>query len=191
MAFDECVENPSTHAYAKQSCERTMRWLERCIEVRKQLLAEPDCVNPQQMLFGINQGAIYPDLRIWHAKEIAKLPCDGYAIGGLAVGEPTETMYEILDAVVPYLPQDKPRYLMGVGTPWNIIEGVYRGVDFFDCVTASCSPGRVSSTSRTKNISWTISRSIPTASALPAGTTPAPTCAICSRRRRCWLCAWR
>ena len=134
MAFDECVENPSTHAYAKQSCERTLRWLERCIEVRKQLLAEPDCVNPQQMLFGINQGAIYPDLRIWHAKEIAKLPCDGYAIGGLAVGEPTETMYEILDAVVPYLPQDKPRYLMGVGTPWNIIEGVYRGVDFFDCV---------------------------------------------------------
>ena len=124
MAFDECVENPSTHAYAKQSCERTLRWLERCIEVRKQLLAEPDCVNPQQMLFGINQGAIYPDLRIWHAKEIAKLPCDGYAIGGLAVGEPTETMYEILDAVVPYLPQDKPRYLMGVGTPWNIIEGV-------------------------------------------------------------------
>ena len=181
MAFDECVENPSTHAYAKQSCERTMRWLERCIEVRKQLLAEPDCVNPQQMLFGINQGAIYPNLRIWHAKEIAKLPCDGYAIGGLAVGEPTETMYEILDAVVPYLPQDKPRYLMGVGTPWNIIEGVATEAWTSSTalclpvtpVTASCSPGRVSSTSRTKNISWTISRSIPTASALPAGTTPA------------------
>ena len=132
MAFDECVENPATHAYAKLSCERTLRWLERCIEVRKVLMQEPDCVNPQQMLFGINQGSTFPDLRIWHAKEIAKLPCDGFAIGGLAVGEPTETMYEILDAVEPHLPQDKPRYLMGVGTPWNIIEGVYRGVDFFD-----------------------------------------------------------
>ena len=134
MAFDECVENPATHAYAKLSCERTLRWLERCIEVRKVLMQEPDCVNPQQMLFGINQGSTFPDLCIWHAKEIAKLPCDGFAIGGLAVGEPTETMYEILDAVEPHLPQDKPRYLMGVGTPWNIIEGVYRGVDFFDCV---------------------------------------------------------
>ena len=134
MAFDECVENPATHAYAKLSCERTLRWLERCIEVRKVLMQEPDCVNPQQMLFGINQGSTFPDLRIWHAKEIAKLPCDGFAIGGLAVGEPTETLYEILDAVEPHLPQDKPRYLMGVGTPWNIIEGVYRGVDFFDCV---------------------------------------------------------
>ena len=134
MAFDECVENPSTHAYAKQSCERTLRWLERCIEVRKQLMAEPDCVNPQQMLFGINQGSIYPDLRVWHAKEIAKLPCDGYAIGGLAVGEPTEVMYDIIDAVEPHMPADKPRYLMGVGTPSNIIEGVARGVDFFDCV---------------------------------------------------------
>ena len=134
MAFDECVENPATHAYAKLSCERTLRWLERCIEVRKVLMQEPDCVNPQQMLFGINQGSTFPDLRIWHSKEIAKLPCDGFAIGGLAVGEPTETMYEILDAVEPHLPQDKPRYLMGVGTPWNIIEGVYRGVDFFDCV---------------------------------------------------------
>ena len=134
MAFDECVENPATHAYAKLSCERTLRWLERCIEVRKVLMQEPDCVNPQQMLFGINQGSTFPDLRIWHAKEIAKLPCDGFAIGGLAVGEPTETMYEILDAVEPHLPQDKPRYLMGVGTPWNIIEGDYRGVDIFDCV---------------------------------------------------------
>jgi queuine tRNA-ribosyltransferase len=134
MAFDECVENPATHAYAKLSCERTLRWLERCIEARKGLMQEPDCVNPEQMLFGINQGSIFPDLRIWHAQEIAKLPCDGFAIGGLAVGEPAETMYEIIDAVEPYLPADKPRYLMGVGTPWNIIEGVYRGVDFFDCV---------------------------------------------------------
>lgn len=134
MAFDECVENPATHAYAKLSCERTLRWLERCIAARKQLMQEPDCVNPQQMLFGINQGSIFPDLRIWHAQEIAKLPCDGFAIGGLAVGESTETMYEMIDAVEPYLPTDKPRYLMGVGTPRNIIEGVYRGVDFFDCV---------------------------------------------------------
>lgn len=134
MAFDECVENPATYAYAKLSCERTFRWLERCIEVRKSLLREPDCVNPKQMLFGINQGSIYPDLRIWHAQEIAKMPCDGFAIGGLAVGEPTELMYEIIDTVEPYLPADKPRYLMGVGTPWNLIEGVHRGVDFFDCV---------------------------------------------------------
>lgn len=134
MAFDECVENPAAHAYAKQSCERTLRWLERCIMARESLMREPDCVNPQQMLFGINQGSTFPDLRIWHAQEIAKLPCDGFAIGGLAVGEPTETMYEIIEAVEPHLPEDKPRYLMGVGTPWNIIEAVYRGVDFFDCV---------------------------------------------------------
>lgn len=134
MAFDECVENPATHDYAKQSCERTLRWLQRCITARESLMREPDCVNPQQMLFGINQGSTFPDLRIWHAQEIAKLPCDGFAIGGLAVGEPTETMYEIIEAVEPHLPEDKPRYLMGVGTPWNIIEAVYRGVDFFDCV---------------------------------------------------------
>ena len=134
MAFDECVENPATHDYAKQSCERTLRWLERCIAARESLMQEPDCVNPQQMLFGINQGSTFPDLRIWHAQEIAKLSCDGFAIGGLAVGEPTETMYEIIEAVEPHLPEDKPRYLMGVGTPWNIIEAVYRGVDFFDCV---------------------------------------------------------
>ena len=134
MAFDECVENPATHDYAKQSCERTLRWLERCIAARESLMREPDCVNPQQMLFGINQGSTFPDLRIWHAQEIAKLSCDGFAIGGLAVGEPTETMYEIIEAVEPHLPEDKPRYLMGVGTPWNIIEAVYRGVDFFDCV---------------------------------------------------------
>jgi queuine tRNA-ribosyltransferase len=134
MAFDECVENPATHEYAKLSCERTLRWLERCIQAREALMSEPNCVNPEQQLFGINQGSTYPDLRVWHAKEIAKLPCDGYAVGGLAVGEPTETMYEILDVVVPHLPEDKPRYLMGVGTPWNIIEGVWRGIDFFDCV---------------------------------------------------------
>ena len=134
MAFDECVENPATYEYAKASCERTLRWLERCKREHDRLNALPDTVNPRQMLFGINQGATYADLRIWHMQQIAKIPCDGYAIGGLAVGEPTEVMYEIIDAVEPYMPQDKPRYLMGVGTPSNIIEGVARGVDFFDCV---------------------------------------------------------
>ena len=134
MAFDECVENPATYPYAKASCERTMRWLERCKVEHDKLNSLPDTVNPEQMLFGINQGATFEDLRIWHMKEIAKLNCDGYAIGGLAVGEPTQVMYDIIDAVEPYMPQDKPRYLMGVGTPSNIIESVARGVDFFDCV---------------------------------------------------------
>ena len=134
MAFDECVENPAPYEYAKASCERTLRWLERCKKEHDRLNTLSDTVNPGQMLFGINQGATYQDLRIWHMKEIAKIDCDGYAIGGLAVGEPTEVMYEIIDAVEPYMPVDKPRYLMGVGTPSNIIEGVARGVDFFDCV---------------------------------------------------------
>ncbi len=134
MAFDECVENPSTVEYVKPSCERTLRWLERCVKEHERLCALPDAVNPRQQLFGINQGGIYPELRVWHMEEIAKLPCDGYAIGGLAVGEPTETMYDIIDRVEPHMPVDKPRYLMGVGTPCNILEGVWRGVDFFDCV---------------------------------------------------------
>ena len=134
MAFDECVENPAAYEYAKASCERTLRWLERCKTEHDRLNALPDCVNPQQMLFGINQGATFPDLRVWHMKETAKIDCDGYAIGGLAVGESTEVMYEIIDAVEPHMPVDKPRYLMGVGTPSNIIEAVARGVDFFDCV---------------------------------------------------------
>ena len=134
MAFDECVENPAQYDYAKASCERTLRWLERCKAEHDRLNALPDTVNPHQMLFGINQGATYRDLRIWHMQQIAKLNCDGYAIGGLAVGEPTEVMYDIIEAVEPYMPKDKPRYLMGVGTPSNIVEGVARGVDFFDCV---------------------------------------------------------
>lgn len=134
MAFDECIENPSPREYVQTSCERTIRWLERCIAEHDRLNAAPDCVNPGQMLFGINQGGTYPDIRAWHMDEIAKLNCDGYAIGGLAVGEPTEVMYEIIDAVEPHMPEDKPRYLMGVGTPSNIIEAVARGVDFFDCV---------------------------------------------------------
>ena len=134
MAFDECVENPATYEYAKNSCERTLRWLERCKIEHDKLNTLSDTVNPQQMLFGINQGATFADLRVWHMKEIAKIACDGYAIGGLAVGEPTQVMYDIIDAVEPFMPKDKPRYLMGVGTPSNIIEGVARGVDFFDCV---------------------------------------------------------
>ena len=134
MAFDECVENPAPYEYAKASCERTLRWLERCKAEHDRLNALPDTVNPGQMLFGINQGATFPDLRVWHMKETAKIPCEGYAIGGLAVGEPTQVMYDIIDQVEPHMPQNKPRYLMGVGTPSNIIEAVARGVDFFDCV---------------------------------------------------------
>ena len=134
MAFDECVENPARYEYAKDSCERTLRWLERCKAEHDRLNALPDTVNPKQMLFGINQGATFPDLRVWHMQQTAKIDCDGYAIGGLAVGEPTQVMYDIIDQVEPYMPADKPRYLMGVGTPSNIIEGVARGVDFFDCV---------------------------------------------------------
>ena len=134
MAFDECVENPATYDYAKASCERTYRWLERCKTEHDRLNSLPDTINPQQMLFGINQGATFPELRVWHMEEIKKVDCDGYAIGGLAVGEPTEVMYEIIDAVEPHMPKEKPRYLMGVGTPSNIIEAVARGIDFFDCV---------------------------------------------------------
>ena len=134
MAFDECVENPAPYDYVKQSCERTYRWLARCKTEHDRLNSLPDAVNPQQMLFGINQGGTVPELRVWHMAQIAALDCDGYAIGGLAVGEPTETMYEIIDAVEPHMPTEKPRYLMGVGTPVNILEGVARGIDMFDCV---------------------------------------------------------
>ena len=134
MAFDECVENPAPYDYVKQSCERTVRWLQRCKEEHDRLNALPDCLNPGQMLFGINQGGTYEDLRVWSMQESAKIDCDGYGIGGLAVGEETEVMYRILDVTLPYAPEDKPRYLMGVGTPSNIIESVWRGVDFFDCV---------------------------------------------------------
>ena len=137
MAFDECVENPAPYAYAKASCERTLRWLERCQAEHVRLNARPETLNPGQLLFGINQGATYADLRIWHMERIAELNCDGYAIGGLAVGEPAEVMYEIIEAVETRMPPDKPRYLMGVGTPVNILEAVRRGVDFFDCVMPS------------------------------------------------------
>ena len=134
MAFDECVENPAPYEYVKQSCERTARWLVRCRDENARLNALPDTVNPKQMLWGINQGGIFPELRICNMQQIAALDLPGYAIGGLAVGESTETMYEIIEAVEPHMPANKTRYLMGVGTPSNIIEAVARGVDFFDCV---------------------------------------------------------
>lgn len=134
MAFDECVENPAEYEYSKQSCMRTVRWLNRCIEERHRLKESGNMINPEQLLFGINQGCCYEDLRINNMKEIAALGCDGYAIGGLAVGETKEEMYHIISAVEPYMPKDKIRYLMGVGTPGNIIESVKRGVDLFDCV---------------------------------------------------------
>ena len=137
MAFDECVENPAPYEYAKASCERTARWLLRCKAEMERLNKLPDTVNPDQLLFGINQGCTYPDLRIEHMKVISEYGLDGYAIGGLAVGEEAEVMYDIIDAVEPYMPEDKPRYLMGVGTPVNILEAVKRGVDFFDCVMPS------------------------------------------------------
>lgn len=137
MAFDECVQNPAPYTYAKASCERTVRWLVRCKAEMQRLNALEDTINPHQMLFGINQGCTFDDLRIENMKQIAKLDLDGYAIGGLAVGEPKEDMYRIISAVEPYMPQNKPRYLMGVGTPGNILEGVSRGVDLFDCVMPS------------------------------------------------------
>ena len=134
MAFDECVENPAPREYVEKSVERTTRWLHRCKDEMDRLNSLSDTINNKQMLFGINQGGIYEDIRIEHAKTIAKMDLDGYAIGGLAVGESHEDMYRIIDAVVPHLPEDKPIYLMGVGTPSNILEAVDRGVDFFDCV---------------------------------------------------------
>ena len=134
MAFDECIENPSPRDYVRQSVDRTYRWLVRCKAENTRLNALPDTVNPQQMLWGINQGGTYADIRIDHMKRIADLDLPGYAIGGLAVGETAEEMYDIIEAVEPYMPADRTRYLMGVGTPTNIIEAVARGVDFFDCV---------------------------------------------------------
>ncbi len=137
MAFDECVENPAPYQYVKNSCERTLRWLIRCKDEMARLNSLDDTINKNQLLFGINQGGIIDDLRVWHMKEISKLDLPGYAIGGLAVGESHEEMYHILDVVLPHAPENKPRYLMGVGTPSNIIEGVARGIDFFDCVMPS------------------------------------------------------
>lgn len=137
MAFDECPSSVADRTYVQNSVDRTARWLQRCKNEMQRLNSLEDTINPHQLLFGINQGAIYDDIRIEHAKRIAELDLDGYAVGGLAVGETHEEMYRILDSVVPYLPVDKPTYLMGVGTPLNILEAVDRGVDFFDCVYPS------------------------------------------------------
>lgn len=134
MAFDECVENPATYEYSEQSCYRTVRWLKRCKKEMARLNSLDTTINKHQMLFGINQGCTFEKLRVENMQEIADLGLDGYAIGGLAVGEPAEEMYRIIDAVEPFMPKDKPRYLMGVGTPANILEAVHLGVDMFDCV---------------------------------------------------------
>lgn len=137
MAFDECVENPAPYDYVSRSIARTTRWLVRCKKEMERLNVLPDTLNPHQMLFGINQGSTYADLRIQHMQEIAELDLNGYAIGGLAVGETAQEMYDTIEAVEPYMPSEKPRYLMGVGTPVNIMEGVHRGIDLFDCVMPS------------------------------------------------------
>lgn len=137
MAFDECPSSVAERSYVQASVDRTARWLQRCKAKMQELNQREDTINRQQLLFGINQGAIYPDIRIDHAKRISEMELDGYAVGGLAVGESHEEMYHILEEVVPYLPKDKPTYLMGVGTPANILEGVERGIDFFDCVYPS------------------------------------------------------
>ncbi len=137
MAFDECIENPAEYNYVRNSCDRTTRWLRRCKEEMYRLSQLEETINPGQLLFGINQGSTYADLRVRHMEQIRELDLPGYAIGGLAVGEETEEMYRIIEAVEPSMPKDKPRYLMGVGTPVNIVEGVHRGVDFFDCVMPS------------------------------------------------------
>lgn len=183
MAFDECVENPAPYDYVKASCERTYRWLLRCNAELERLRALPDMVNPGQVLFGINQGGTYEDLRVWHMKQIAALNLAGYAIGGLAVGEPTEVMYRIIEAVEPWMPQDRPRYLMGVGTPSNIIEGVARGVDFFDCVM----PAR--NARHAKLFTWDGSINLKNAKyARDEGPIdPHCSCPVCSRYSRAYL----
>jgi len=137
MAFDECIENPAEYKYTKDSCERTYRWLVRCKAELNRLGTLPETINRDQLLFGINQGSTFSDLRIEHMQQIAELDLPGYAIGGLAVGDTAEEMYDIIEEVEPYMPVEKPRYLMGVGTPINILEGVWRGIDFFDCVMPS------------------------------------------------------
>jgi queuine tRNA-ribosyltransferase len=154
MAFDECVANPAEREYAQLSCERTLRWLYRCKEELDRLNADENTLNRQQMLFGINQGATFDDLRIENMKQIAGLGLDGYAIGGLAVGESAAEMYRIIECVEPYMPEDRPRYLMGVGTPLNILEGVERGVDLFDCVmpTRNARHGHVFTLSGKRNL---------------------------------------
>ncbi len=183
MAFDECIENPAPREYVKNSCDRTYRWLVRCKAEQARLAALPDAVNPGQVLFGINQGGTYDDLRIEHMKKIAELELPGYAIGGLAVGEPTEVMYRIIESVEPFMPKDRPRYLMGVGTPSNIIEGVWRGVDFFDCVM----PAR--NARHAKLFTWSGTRNLKNAKYArdESPIDPACDCPVCRRYSRAYL----
>ncbi len=183
MAFDECIENPAPHEYVSASCDRTYRWLVRCKAEQERLRALPDAVNPGQVLFGINQGGTYSDLRIRHMEQIASLDLPGYAIGGLAVGEPTEVMYQIIEDVEPYMPADRPRYLMGVGTPSNIIEGVWRGIDFFDCVM----PAR--NARHAKLFTWSGTRNMKNAKYArdEQPIDPECTCPVCRRYPRAYL----
>lgn len=183
MAFDECVENPAPRDYVKQSADRTFRWLVRCKAENERLNALPDTVNPQQMLWGINQGGTYKDIRVEHMKRIADLELPGYAIGGLAVGESTETMYEIIEAVEPHMPKDRTRYLMGVGTPSNIIEAVYRGVDFFDCVM----PARNARHARLFTWSGAINLKNAKYERDPLPVDPECDCPVCRRYSRAYL----
>ena len=183
MAFDECVENPAEYSYAKESCARTTRWLVRCQKEMARLNALPETINRDQMLFGINQGCTYADLRRDHMKQIAELDLDGYAIGGLAVGEPKEVMYDMISEVEPYAPKDKIRYLMGVGTPGNMIEAVYRGVDLFDCVmpTRNARHGQIFTWEGVRNINN--AKYAEDASPLD----PACGCPVCSRYSRAYI----
>ena len=196
MAFDECPPALAERKYVEDSVARTTRWLERCKNEMQRLNGLEDTVNRHQMLFGINQGAIYTDIRIDHAKRISELDLDGYAVGGLAVGETHEEMYHVLDETVPYLPVNKPTYLMGVGTPANILEGVERGIDFFDCVypatadMAMYTRTRARSTCSTRSTRRICARSKRAAAARPAAATAEPISAICSRQKRCLACAY-
>ena len=183
MGFDECIENPAPHDYVQQSCARTYRWLERCKQEQRRLNSLPDTINPAQMLFGINQGGTWPDIRIWHMQKIAELDLPGYAIGGLAVGESTQEMYDIIEAVEPFMPADRPRYLMGVGTPSNIIEGVARGIDFFDCVM----PARNARHARLFTWSGTMNLKNAKYERDPAPIDPACTCPVCRAYSRAYL----
>ena len=183
MAFDECIENPAPRDYVKASCDRTYRWLVRCKKELDRLNSLPDTVTPTQVLFGINQGGTYADLRVEHMKKIAELDLPGYAIGGLAVGESTEDMYRIIEAVEPHMPADRPRYLMGVGTPSNIIEAVWRGVDFFDCVM----PAR--NARHAKLFTWSGARNMKNAKYArdEQPIDPECTCPVCRRYSRAYL----
>jgi len=183
MAFDECVEIPSPYEYVKKSCERTHRWLCRCKSALDEYNSMQDAINPGQVLFGINQGATFKDIRIEHMKKIAELDLAGYAIGGLAVGETHQEMYDTIDAVIEYMPKDKPRYLMGVGTPGNIIESVYRGVDFFDCVM----PARNGRHGHLNTWNGIINIKNEKYSRDESPIDPACSCPVCSRYSRAYL----